>query len=717
MLLSIRDAQHALDQGDCSRAEAISAQILDEEPRNAAAWHLLGLARHKLGRLEPALEALSKAVRQERGVARYHQDLGNALLDDGKVDRAISAFRQALRIDDGLAEIHNDLGAAYFQKSWHAEAEACFRKAIERDTMHAVAYGNLGATLRAQGRLGDSRRAYQRALWLKLRRFWPFSPKKKPHAPAPSAASPDDPDALHLAAIAYEDKRDYESALRCVRQALERRSDLTEYHITHARILVRLGDQDGALRAGNAALRLEPGSAPVHATMAGLFHPWREDLAEKAARHALELDPDSDVAHANLAAALWGQGRLAEAERPAREAVRLRSSEIGYRTNLGLILKDLDRIEEARAVYRDLAGEAPMHGKVCLDIGTLALETEGDLATARRMYRTAQQSGDDPRAFMAEALVDFLEGRYEQAWPNYEARKKLDDQRGHHQQFDFLPDWNGAAVSPGELLVYGEQGLGDEVMFASMFGELGQRAPGTRIVCDPRVAALFARSFPALEVIGAPRDAQRARVSALHGLRCKLAAGNLGAMFRRTASDFPRHQGYLVPDPQNVDAYRARLSGLAGTHKIGLSWIGGVPKTGRNRRSIPLETLLPLLRQPDVAWVSLQYTDAAEAIVRLREQNGIAIHDFRSATADMDELASLIHALDAVVSVCNTTVHVAGAVGKSTLVMAPFVPEWRYGMRDERMVWYPSARVFRQAGYGEWEPVVATVTEALARFV
>jgi hypothetical protein len=80
----------------------------------------------------------------------------------------------------------------------------------------------------------------------------------------------------------------------------------------------------------------------------------------------------------------------------------------------------------------------------------------------------------------------------------------------------------------------------------------------------------------------------------------------------------------------------------------------------------------------------------------------------------MDELAGLIGALDLVLTVCNTNVHVAGGLGKEVLVMAPFVPEWRYGLTGERMVWYPSARVFRQPRYGSWDEVLATVAAELA---
>src|ERR1051325_1768962 len=148
--MRIEEAEAALARGDNGRAEALGAEIVGTEPQNAAAWHVLGRARQKLGRLQDAVEALTKATNHDRRVARYHYDLANALLDDGKIDRAISSFRRALRLDETLAEAHNDLGAAYFQKGWHREAEQCFRKAIEHKPEHGISYANLGAALRAQ---------------------------------------------------------------------------------------------------------------------------------------------------------------------------------------------------------------------------------------------------------------------------------------------------------------------------------------------------------------------------------------------------------------------------------------------------------------------------------------------------------------------------------------------------------------------------------------
>ena len=701
-----------------------------------------------------SVQELQKLTAAEpRNAAAWHQ-FGNALLDEGKFDRGISAFRRALRIDDGLAEVHNDLGAAYFQKQWHREAEECFRKAIAAKPDHGVAHANLGAALRAQGRLADSRRAFQRALLLKIRAMlpgflqWKVAARAAPardaaqsgelerdcqeirkalgaaHTRAQNRAAlelakraaesfPADAEVSNLCARAYAANREYDLALTHARAAVERKPDTTEYQLTLADAALRSGDFNGALHAAQQAIKLEPGSAPVHATVAAFFHPWRDDLSEQAARHAIELDAGCDLGHANLAAALWGQSRLEEAERSALEAVRLNPGYLAFRINLAMILKDQGRIDEARAIYRDLLKQAPEHGKLCVDFGNLAYETQGDLATARAYFRKAQASTDDPRAYMGEALVDFMEGHWQAAWPNYETRKRISDQRTQHDQYAALPDWDGAPLESGRLLVYGEQGLGDEVMLASMLEDLGRRQRGLVLTCDPRLGALFSRSFPAIEVVAGPKDSQPQRVAAIADIRSKVAAGSLGQYFRRSGEDFPQHRGYLTPDPEKVARWRERLAANGAGLNVGLSWIGGVQKTGRSRRSLSLDALRPVLALPGTRWVSLQHTDAGAELAAFRQASGIALEEFPGVTKDMDELAALIAALDSVVSVCNTNVHVAGAIGKEVLVMAPFVPEWRYGMTGERMIWYPSARVFRQAAYGNWSGVTDSVAAAL----
>jgi tetratricopeptide (TPR) repeat protein len=682
----------------------------------------------------------SEKTTKPQSAADWHRQ-GNALLDDGKIDRAISAYRRALRIDDAQAEAHNDLGTAYFQKGWHAEAEKCFRRAIALEPGHGIAQANLGAALRAQGRLSDSRQAFQRALLLKIRNLLPRflrwrvnDPVPRPQAPdgealdalrqqlkaiseavlsgrgadaleaaqAAEARHPGNPDVVHMHAMSLEVCGKLEEALEKVGAAIGLKPDRTEYHITRARILVRAWRPDEALRAAAEALRLEPGSAVVLATIAGIYHPWRDDLAVQVGERAVAIDPACDLAHGNLASALWGLSRLDEAEEHAREAVRLNPGQLTFRANLALVLKDQGRIEEAQQMYRGMVDDAPRYPKICMDMGTLALECEGDIGAARQWYRKAQLL-DHPRAYLSEAVLNLLDGRFEPGWTQYEARKKVLDQRAQQEPFERFTPWQGEAMDSGTLLVYGEQGLGDEIMFASMYEELGKRVRNVRLLCDVRLAAIFRRSFPSFEVVGAPREKFAGLAAAMQGVDRAVAAGSLGQYFRRCAQDFPGRP-YLRSEPDKVAQWKDKLATLGDGRRVGISWMGGMQRTGRSRRSLAPAQLEPLLALPGIRWVSLQHND---------DGSEPSIHRFPGVTRDMDELASLIGALDLVVSVCNTNVHVAGAIGKEALVMAPFVPEWRYGMAGERMVWYAQARVFRQARYGEWDGVVARVRAAL----
>ena len=725
-------------------------RAVDANPKSAAAWHQLGLARQKLAKHGDAVQAFAKAASLDRGVARYHHDLGNALIDDGKPDRAITAYRRALRIDDSLAEAHNDLGTAYYEKGWHAEAEGCFRRAISLQPDHGIAHANLGAALRAQGRLGDGRHEFQRALMLKLRALLPGFLQWKIGGPAgvtPSASTaasgelertlndlsvallgkklqearalaaqaekrfPNHPDVLYLASSVREELDEAEAALACIDAAIALKPERAEYHVARARLLTAAEKLEEALQAAERALKLDPGSAEVHAVLAGVYRgALRLDLAEQSGRKAIELDPKSHAGHSNLSSALWGQGRLEEAETHAREAMRHAPRGIHYSINLAVILRDAGKIDEARRLYREAIGKTPDHRGLLLNMGALALQCDADLDATRGWYAKCHALGDDPRALLSESIVDLLDTRYAEAWPKYEARKRVAGHLERHAPFSAIPAWSGKPLGEERLLVYGEQGLGDELMFSSMYAELQQRAAQVTLLCDARLQALFARSFPKFGIVPVP-SGSKPQIDPMPD--CAVAAGSLGMHLRRKPADFPAHRGYLVPDAAMADHWRARLEALGPGRKIGFSWAGGTFSTGRALRSLALERLRPLLETPGTTWVSLQYGDCAREVAGFTGRSGIALHAFPAVTDDMDQLASLVQALDLVVSVCNTTVHIAGAIGKDVLVMAPFLAEWRYGLRGERMPWYPSARIFRQPAFGDWDSVIASIAEAL----
>src|SRR5262249_46133410 len=189
----------------------------------------------------------------------------------------------------------------------------------------------------------------------------------------------------------------------------------------------------------------------------------------------------------------------------------------------------------------------------------------------------------------------------------------------------------------------------------------------------------------------------------------EVQAGSLPGVFRRSESAFPRHSGYLRADATRIAAWRQRLEELGGGVKVGLSWRGGSAKTRTRLRTIPIAQLAPLLGVEGCTFVSLQYGPCEAEIRDAVETLGVAIHHFPEVIPDYDETAALVSALDIVVTVCTSIVHLSGALDRQVWVLVPSVPEWRYCFRDETLPWYPSARLFRQAPGESWERTIAQI--------
>jgi hypothetical protein len=189
-------------------------------------------------------------------------------------------------------------------------------------------------------------------------------------------------------------------------------------------------------------------------------------------------------------------------------------------------------------------------------------------------------------------------------WREYAWRVRIPEV-DHWRDYDY-PMWQGEALSGKRLLVQAEQGLGDQIMFASCLPDVLANAQSMVLECDPRLAKLFARSFPRAavyrhRVAGEPPWAHEPAPD--FRARC----GDLPRMLRNRDADFPVHAGYLLADPARVAAWRERLSGLGSGLKVGISWRGGTPGTGQAMRSMPLEVLQPVLATENAHFVSLQY--------------------------------------------------------------------------------------------------------------
>ena len=250
-------------------------------------------------------------------------------------------------------------------------------------------------------------------------------------------------------------------------------------------------------------------------------------------------------------------------------------------------------------------------------------------------------------------------------------------------------------------------------MFASCLPDLQALGPGRVVVeANLRVAQTLARSYPDFEVVPSSQGNSMDWAREHPHTDYFIHLGDLPRHFRRQLIDFPHHDGYLVADPKRVAHWRERLEASGPGPYIGMSWKGGTEQTRSPVRSITPEHFLPLANTRSGTWVCLQYGPVTSDVERARDA-GLDLRYWPESIQDLDEFAALIEALDLVITVCNTTVHYAGGLGKPVWVLAPKVPEWRYGMQGSTMAWYPSTRVFRQHDIQQWQGPIDEIASCL----
>jgi tetratricopeptide (TPR) repeat protein len=479
--------------------------------------------------------------------------------------------------------------------------------------------------------------------------------------------------------------------------------DLADAHIAS-------DDLAGAILYCKHAIALSPGHAESHRKLGNVLH-WMKDSrgAIASLQEALRIQPGLAGGRVDLGQALLGAGDYVAAKKELEPALGLQPPDPYALVFCGLACHELGEFERAIECFeqavkleRDPVDTLCNLANAHRDAGNIARATELYEQLLARAPDNMQVRNDYAHSLLAR-------GEFERGWELYEARWGAFDSPQHRAYRQ--PAWKGESLAGKRLLVWDEQGIGDQMLFAGLLPELQAQAGSCAVICEEKLASLFARSFPGMRVVAAKSDAHRALLSESFDYQVPIAS--LGRFFRRTQADFPRHSGYLRADPRKVEAWKERLRALGPERKIGISWRGGFVGTRRHLRSIDLEAWLPILKTPGVEFVSLQYTDCAAEISELREKHGIVLHHWQEAIDDYDETAALVCALDRVVSVCTALIHLTGALGRTAWVLVPAVPESRYLREGSRMPWYPSVELFRQERYGEWGSVINRVAARL----
>jgi tetratricopeptide (TPR) repeat protein len=438
-------------------------------------------------------------------------------------------------------------------------------------------------------------------------------------------------------------------------------------------------------------------------------------MAEAAYKEVLRLIPTQPDALHMLGVAAFQQDRFEESERLLAAAIRRIPKAALAHYNYGNALRKLGRFEDAINSFTK-SFELDPSNITCLEqLGNIHKELN-QFAKAHEYYD--QLLALDPTNAIGrsnKAIALLTEGRLAEAWELYESR--LDQLLGSsHRMLEKLPrlapEWDGS-IPAKQLLVLPEQGVGDQIFYGGMLGDLEKAGIEALACVDERLVDLFRRSFPTLMFATPSQVASLDPGSSLFSAQVPMAS--LGRWLRREAADFRNVRSPYLQFNQSQSADLRSALKQPNHLLIGVSWQSVNANHGTSK-SCGLSDLLPILQTRNADFIDLQYGDTSVERTQLKAKTGI---DIRSIThidnkLDIDGLAALIGACDIVVTISNTTAHLAAALGKPTLVLLPWhTPLWYWHLNSTDSPWYPSAVLLRQDIAGNWNGPVAQVAKII----
>jgi len=480
-----------------------------------------------------------------------------------------------------------------------------------------------------------------------------------------------------------------------------------------------------ALDTYEDALKLAPDSLEIAGRLAVLafrLNMW--PMAEKFYAHLITHGIHEMAIITGYAASLREQSKYDEAVDVLKTVLNQRPEEASLWEGLGTVMAAQGDGENALTFFNEALRLEPdnLHarfnrGCTLIDQGEKEAGLE-DLAACADAFDDADNLASAQIAY-AQALL--ASGRLEAGWRAYEGRERYGTARQVHYSLWSRRWREGQPLADSNLLVSGEQGLGDEVLFASILPDLIRDIGSVGslwIAVEPRLQSLFQRSFPDAHVIAHRTQTidgilQRSFPDLENGATDAWAVmGDFLPLYRKQVGDFPAENTYLKPDPVRVAYWREQMAALGGKPKIGILWKSLKSGAQRDRYFSAFEDWADLLRLPGVTFVNLQYGDS-DTEMAWAAANGLDIHTPEGIDLkdDLDDLAALCSAMDVILAPSNATSNISAACGVPTWFLSPAQSWLQLG--EAHYPWYPGVRLFAPPALTDWKSAIDQMRDAL----
>ena len=466
------------------------------------------------------------------------------------------------------------------------------------------------------------------------------------------------------------------------------------------------GNLKEAAEAFVEAIKLKPNYAEAYHCLGNVFNVGgRLEAAENCLQKAIQLNPNYCEAYHDLGLLFMATKRLVEAEAYLREATKRNNNFLEAFHNLGLVLSEVNKQEEAESCFRRAVELKPNSPIVYNNLGRFFLGLNRLDEAKVCLRRSIAFNQDYPEADLELGFVCLLRGEYEEGWEWYESRCKMPDnaQPGVRR-------WQGEDLTGRKILLFHEQGLGDTLQFIRYADAVAELAGETIVWVQKPLKRLLA----GMEHKFVVRSGATIPLSQYSfDFACPLLS--LPRLFHTTEETLPQKIPYIAPKADTVDKWRTALDDAVDSKfpRIGVVWAGNLSSMGGHTRPIPFEVFSQLFAVNGIHWVSLQVGGQAMDLAG----TAYKVADFSDKLVDFEETAGLVANLDAVITVDTSVAHLAGAMGKTTLTLLPFAPDWRWQLGRMDNPWYPTMHLFRQPAIGEWPMVIEQVKKALVQIL
>ena len=677
------EIDHAIglyNQGELKQTVAFAENLAEKYPNATILYDILAAAYMSLKKINKTIECYQKLLKLNPNHTDAYNNMGMALYDQGRFDEAVESYRKVVKLEPDFADAHYNLGNALMRTGDLKQAIVSYKASLAINPNDAEVLFNYGNALKSNGAFDQAIEAYANTL--------------KVNSSCVDAQTKMD--------NAIEEKTEIDKLIAGYSRIAKIKIGSAEVASFTGTMLNSKGYTDAAIESYKQAIKINPEYAEAYLHMGNVLKAnGKLDAAIESYKQAIKINPEYAEAYNNMGNALNGNRELELAANSYKQAIKFNPEYAEAHYNMGVFLKGKGDLDAAIESYKQAIKIKPDYAQAYLNMG-VTLNDKGELEAAIDSYKQAIKIKPDyAQAYLNQSLIFLSKGDFSNGWPLYQWRWDIPNTTAKPLSTS-KPMWR-----PGKrqkVLLWAEQGIGDEVMYASLILDLYSLCSKLIVQIDIRLISLFRRSFPADIDFYSKTDFISETKYDAH-----IPMGSASLHLRQNLDSFKSiSKGWLSACTIKTSYLRKKLLADGSKSVIGISWYSTKPRSGAQNKTIPLTKLAAVLNLPKVKLVSLQYGDVNNEIKSLREEFGIDITQLSEIDNknDLDGLAALIMACDKVVSISNLTIHLAGALGKDAKLLLTSSCDWRWGRNRNTCYWYASVGLHRQTEIGNWDQVL-----------